>query len=360
MSPKPLGLDDAAGTLWEGNETVWHAWASECDGCGCHKSSLKNKPMKGGILLSCSGCLVAKYCSKECQKRDWSGGHKNQCHLFEANRKLSSLFAKSLGPGTINDQTLTLEEKLVRWNFLNIANHLIIAAAAVKNDPKLAGTVNVAILISLADEDAGAKYEHRTFYIDRVLLLSREPSNAYTKEAGWHKGAFKNPQKRAEDSSNDQFKLMAGWCELPSGETVGTQMWAFPRSIVTQHPPPWLRFEPIRHPRQPRYHPFSWFVLAAATRYLRCRLESAQVPPGWKEYAERNHMLLTGLKGGKHIIGRVLADGTRVPIYKSSSGGHQVVIFVRVSLERPITREQKSTRKRPPIPAGWSACYLGT
>ncbi|KAJ7634400.1 hypothetical protein FB45DRAFT_466984 [Roridomyces roridus] len=97
--------------LWEGNETVWHAWEPECDSCGRGESSLRGKKQ----LLSCSGCLVSKYCSKECQKKDWGEDHRNQCHLFEANKKLSSVFAKSLGPGTIKDPKLDWPSKLNEW-----------------------------------------------------------------------------------------------------------------------------------------------------------------------------------------------------------------------------------------------------
>ncbi|KAJ7867814.1 hypothetical protein B0H13DRAFT_2351808 [Mycena leptocephala] len=110
------GNDDfyktAKESIWDGNDTVWHAWEPECDAFGRAESSLKCPKDQ---LLSCSGCLVAKYCAKECQKKDWGNGHKNQCHLFEANRKLSSVFAKSLGPGTINDPTLSLRDKVSQW-----------------------------------------------------------------------------------------------------------------------------------------------------------------------------------------------------------------------------------------------------
>ncbi|KAJ7806894.1 hypothetical protein B0H14DRAFT_3152785 [Mycena olivaceomarginata] len=105
----------------------------QCDACGRPESSLEHPKDQ---LLTCSGCLVAKYCSKQRQKKDWSNSHKGQCHLYEVNRKLSSVFAKSLGPG----------------NFLNAHNHLVIAAAALKNDEKFAGirVANVAISLSLS------------------------------------------------------------------------------------------------------------------------------------------------------------------------------------------------------------------
>jgi hypothetical protein len=46
--------------VWEGNETIWHAWEPECDACGRPQSSLKRP---NDQLLSCAGCIVAKYCS---------------------------------------------------------------------------------------------------------------------------------------------------------------------------------------------------------------------------------------------------------------------------------------------------------
>ncbi|KAJ7145704.1 hypothetical protein C8R44DRAFT_1119 [Mycena epipterygia] len=113
MPANSESYNSAKENIWKGNVTVWHAWEPECDACGCPESSLK--PPATDQLLSCSGCLVAKYCSKKCQKEDWSKGHKNQCHLFEANRKLSSVFAKFLGPGTINDPTLSLADKFPQW-----------------------------------------------------------------------------------------------------------------------------------------------------------------------------------------------------------------------------------------------------
>ncbi|KAJ7769342.1 hypothetical protein B0H16DRAFT_254141 [Mycena metata] len=98
--------EDRAGPAF----TVWNKWQPACDACGRVETSLGKQQ-----LLSCAGCLLAKYCSKECQKRDWKSTHKDRCHLFEADRKLSTVFAKSLGPGTINDPTLSLADKVIQW-----------------------------------------------------------------------------------------------------------------------------------------------------------------------------------------------------------------------------------------------------
>ncbi|KAJ7663534.1 hypothetical protein B0H17DRAFT_1257242 [Mycena rosella] len=310
--------DSARNGIWDGNRTVWHAWQPECDACGRTESSLKSQQ-----LLSCAGCLVAKYCTKECQREDWSGGHKRQCHLYEANRKLSSVFAKSLGPGTINDPTLTLAEKLSQWNFLNVVNHLTIAAAALKNDPKVAGASNVAILLSLADDRAGSKYEHRTFFIDRVLLLSRDESNAAATVATWTNGDQTDPQGEAERTDPDHFKLMAGWCSLPANTVSGTQMWMFPASYVADYvlPPGFDLNRYVTHVNRgiTHFHASFWPL---PRNISDAALECATPPPGWKEYMERAHRYLSGLKGGQGIIGRIHADGTREPVYKFGPGGH--------------------------------------
>ncbi|KAJ7656807.1 hypothetical protein DFH06DRAFT_1132034 [Mycena polygramma] len=305
--------------IWEGNETVWHAWEPECDACGRAESALKAK----AALLTCSGCILAKYCSKECQKQDWSKGHKNQCHLYEANRKLSSVFAKSLGPGTINDPKLSLENKVVQWNFLNVANHLVIAAAALKNDPNFAATKNIAILLSCANERAGSKYEHRTFFIDRVLLLERDPSNAASRRAHWEKGAHKDANKVASRTDADHFKLMVGWCALPNGETSATQMWQFPVEDAADFllPPGFDLNRYVTHVNRGITHfHASWWPMPRSISDA--DIESAAMPPGWREYMERQHGLLSGLNGGQGLIGRILKDGTRVPVYKFSNGGH--------------------------------------
>ncbi|KAF7335757.1 MYND-type domain-containing protein [Mycena venus] len=312
--------EEAKDNIWKNNQTVWHAWEPECDACGLPESELKSPKDQ---LLSCSGCLVAKYCSKECQKKDWSKGHKTQCHIYEANRKLSSIFAKSLGPGTINDPKLSLAEKHCQWNFLNIHNHLVIAAVALKNDKKFAGTANVALLLSMSKDRAGSKYEHRTFFIDRVLLLDRDASDSAARVAGWTKGSMKNPQKEAERTDRHHFKLMAGWCSLPGDQVSSTQMWQHPCSDVVDHvlPPGFDLNRYVTHVNRgiTHFHASFWPL---PRNISDADIESAKVPAGWREHALRHHQLLSGLKGGQSIVGYVHADGTREPFFKGSDGGH--------------------------------------
>ncbi|KAJ7726267.1 hypothetical protein DFH07DRAFT_782788 [Mycena maculata] len=114
--------------------------------------------------------------------------HKNRCHLFEGDRKLSTIFAKSLGPGTVNDPTLSLSDKVIQWNFLNTHNHNLIASAALKNDPNIAKTFNVGIFLRLVENRIGSNYDHRTFIIDQVWLFARDASNKFAKETEWVKG----------------------------------------------------------------------------------------------------------------------------------------------------------------------------
>ncbi|KAJ7147225.1 hypothetical protein C8R46DRAFT_1129723, partial [Mycena filopes] len=240
-----------------------------------------------------------------------------------ANRKLSSVFAKSLGPGTINDPKLSIADKVVQWNFLNAFNHLVIASAALKNNKALAGTANVAILLSLANDRAGSKYEHRTFFIDRVLLLNRNASDAAARVAGWTKSSVADPQKLAERTDTNHFKLMSGWCSLPGDQVSATQMWTYDRVDATTHvlPPGFTLNRYITHVNRgiTHFHASFWPL----PRHLSdADVESTQPSQEWKAHAARHDRLLAGLKGGQEIIGRIHADGTREPWYKGSGGGH--------------------------------------
>mmetsp|Transcript_31241 Transcript_31241/g.74515 ORF Transcript_31241/g.74515 Transcript_31241/m.74515 type:complete len:93 (-) Transcript_31241:29-307(-) len=42
-----------------------------CDGC--------RKQFPSSDLYVCTGCMIAEYCSKECQRAHWSRGHKGDC-----------------------------------------------------------------------------------------------------------------------------------------------------------------------------------------------------------------------------------------------------------------------------------------
>ena len=47
------------------------------------KCDKKAKDLEDGQLRKCSRCRVARYCSKQCQKRDWKyGQHKEICNAF--------------------------------------------------------------------------------------------------------------------------------------------------------------------------------------------------------------------------------------------------------------------------------------
>lgn len=208
-------------------------------------------------------------------------------------------------------------------NFLNLQNHLVIAAAALKNDPKFAGIKNVALLLSLANDRAGSKYEHRTFFIDRVLLLQREEGNAVARVADWTKGSSSDSQKMAERTDSEHFKLMAGWCSLPGDETSGMQMWVFPASDVAEHvlPPGFDLNRYVTHVNRgiTHFHASFWPL---PRNIADADLESAEIPPGWREYMVRHHVGLSGLRGGQGLIGYVHPDGRREPIYKFNGGGH--------------------------------------
>jgi hypothetical protein len=193
----------------------------------------------------------------------------------------------------------------------------------LKNDPKLAGTKNVAILLSLSKERAGSKYEHRTFFIDRVLLLEREASNTAARSAEWTQGSVEDSQEMAERTDDRHFKIMVGWCDLPNDETSGTQLWTWDVSHATSHllPPGFDLNRYVSHVNRGITHfHASWIPLPR--NISDADIKSAEMPEEWWEYTARHNHLLAGMKGGQGIIGYIYPDGTRKPIYKWDNSGH--------------------------------------
>ena len=43
---------------------------------------------RSDTMLRCSRCKAVKYCSKDCQKKAWSGGHKEVCNGIKKEKKL--------------------------------------------------------------------------------------------------------------------------------------------------------------------------------------------------------------------------------------------------------------------------------
>ena len=59
----------------------------QCHSEGCYTYDKNN-------LLKCSGCKVVKYCSRECQKKDWAR-HKKDC------KKLATMYRDKEGRSKI-------------------------------------------------------------------------------------------------------------------------------------------------------------------------------------------------------------------------------------------------------------------
>lgn len=56
------------------NDEEWVQWNARCRvKCGASDCT------ETGLLLKCSGCNVALYCSNKCYKKHWKNGHKEQC-----------------------------------------------------------------------------------------------------------------------------------------------------------------------------------------------------------------------------------------------------------------------------------------
>ena len=70
--------DDTADLATSTSKTTAEPTCGGCGGCGSETG-------KGGKPLSkCTGCKVQKYCSKQCQKQDWSN-HKAACKASRKN-----------------------------------------------------------------------------------------------------------------------------------------------------------------------------------------------------------------------------------------------------------------------------------
>ena len=82
--PCPFELDKLAELLADaaaGNKRATRG-AREVRLCSCcHAAETSQKK-----LSACSGCKVALYCSRECQRRDWRAGHKHTCAAPLARR----------------------------------------------------------------------------------------------------------------------------------------------------------------------------------------------------------------------------------------------------------------------------------
>ena len=65
-------------------------------------SNCKRPPEKGEELKRCSRCHITRYCSIQCQRKDWDF-HRFACLLWPRGRTLSKLKLLLLGPVYIYD-----------------------------------------------------------------------------------------------------------------------------------------------------------------------------------------------------------------------------------------------------------------
>jgi len=56
----------------------------KCKQCG--KTSIR--------LFKCSGCMLARYCSQECQKNDWVSKHKQECQQHQDNQSVGDIISE--------------------------------------------------------------------------------------------------------------------------------------------------------------------------------------------------------------------------------------------------------------------------
>ena len=68
------GLDESS--------CVQMAVLPRCTACAYYKCAIEwtgTHASTGVELLTCTGCGIARYCSKECQRKDWRWEHKAEC-----------------------------------------------------------------------------------------------------------------------------------------------------------------------------------------------------------------------------------------------------------------------------------------
>ena len=63
-------------------------WQEEkrCSHCGVEPKTNEN-------LLLCGGCKVHRYCSSQCQKDAWGGGHRSECKKLRAEAEAAGVVA---------------------------------------------------------------------------------------------------------------------------------------------------------------------------------------------------------------------------------------------------------------------------
>ncbi|KAJ7679441.1 hypothetical protein DFH06DRAFT_1415594 [Mycena polygramma] len=154
--------------------TIWDGWEPACDSCGRLGSSLHGQER----LSSCSQCRVALYCSAKCQQYDWNDGsrHKEQCHLFEIDRKLSDEYLKS----TELLDPVSLEEKLSLWMALHHRNFSLIFSSVFPKTPRIERVKLPDLGIFLKLVGHGPEYDSRSFIIDKVALIPWGPRQGWS------------------------------------------------------------------------------------------------------------------------------------------------------------------------------------
>ena len=70
------GQQQNAATRLAGGTSVEFGYGRGCAQCG---------HLGGDQLALCGQCRVVRYCSKECQRKHWKGGHKAACKAVCAN-----------------------------------------------------------------------------------------------------------------------------------------------------------------------------------------------------------------------------------------------------------------------------------
>ncbi|KAJ7679431.1 hypothetical protein DFH06DRAFT_1121127 [Mycena polygramma] len=132
--------------------------------------------------------FVLTWGQAKCQQYDWNNGsrHKERCHLFEIDRKLSDEHLKSTeSPGhRLKNPTVSLEEKLSLWTALHHRNFSLIFSTVFPKKPRFERDKLPDLGIFLKLVGNGPEYDNRSFIIDKVALIPWGPRQ------GWQQVQF--------------------------------------------------------------------------------------------------------------------------------------------------------------------------
>ncbi|KAF7337094.1 hypothetical protein MVEN_02146700 [Mycena venus] len=260
--------------------------------------------------MSCSYCRVSKYCSDKCQKYEWSSGsrHKERCHLFEIDRKLSDLYiqrkvsnewTRFSGLG-VCDPALNLAE-VSQWRILHFRSVALILSAAYENHEELKENTHLGIFLKLV----GDGHDHCSFIIDKVAFIPWSPNESWA-------------------------TVKMGFCLLPDGKITSLTREGQYGTYGTTLPPGFDLHRYITHVNRGITH-FHGSFWPLPRKLSDTAFDAAKPPKEWLHYM-RHHpggfIYVDGIES--EVFGVAKRDGSQVQLYEYDKRVSQVPFDFRL------------------------------